>query len=104
MKPTPTTSPLIEGIIEKLAMAITHSKQGVYAINEEFVREALIHFQNQVESETIERCLKLFPELVIPKKLGRPRKVYEHSMKISKVLLWSQQDIVSAIKKEFKRE
>jgi hypothetical protein len=56
MKPTLTTSPLIEGIIEKLTMAITHSKQGVYAINKEFVRKIILSFLQKVESETIENA------------------------------------------------
>ena len=36
MQNTPKT---IEEVIEKLAMAITHSKQGEYAINEIFVKD-----------------------------------------------------------------
>ena len=49
----------IEKIIESLAMALTHSEQGEYAKNEEFVRTSLEEYRREV----IDKCVEALPPL-----------------------------------------
>jgi hypothetical protein len=51
MKPTTNN---LEEAIEKLAMAITHSEQGEYAKNEEYIREILTDLRKKDMEELIE--------------------------------------------------
>jgi tyrosine-protein phosphatase YwqE len=57
--PQPTTNNLEEAI-EKLAMAITHSEQGEYAKNEEYIREILTDLRKKDMEELIEMLNKVF--------------------------------------------
>jgi hypothetical protein len=58
--PNPAT---IEDVVEKLAMAITHSEQGEYAKNEAFVRTILQSQADQYEREKGEMAKELFKVL-----------------------------------------
>jgi len=55
MKPTTNN---LEGAIEKLAMAITHSEQGFYNKNEKFVREIL----TDLRKKDMEELIKMLPK------------------------------------------
>ena len=57
--PQPTTNNL-EGAIEKLAMAITHSEQGEYAKNEEYVRAILNKLQEDSSTNNLEGWREIF--------------------------------------------
>jgi len=70
MKPTTNN---LEEAIEKLAMAITHSEQGEYAKNEEYIREILTDLRKKDMEEFI-KIIKIMEERINRRKFlpGRP--------------------------------
>ncbi len=58
------TNEEVERLVETLAMAITHSEQGEYAKNEQFVRESLTNFADKVRGEEREKAGFVFNKLL----------------------------------------
>jgi hypothetical protein len=101
MNPTPTTSPLIEGIIEEFDLKYFNSLEVSKNANEHrwHLKQFLLTSLQKVEQSTVERCLKALPEEKDDTDMYG-NQAYELFTG------WNdcRKQSLSAIKKEFKRE
>ena len=100
--PTPTTSPLIEGIIEEFDEkfdVITDDGCEYYRypnnVDPQRVKNYLLSSLQKVEQSTIDRCLKVLPKIEPDGTLDSGNKML--------IEYHYRKSALSAIKKEFKR-